>query len=57
MADALEPDLEEEKDELREELIFVNKILKKFECNFADLIRPLLSDTAAPTPASNSRLR
>ena len=59
MAEAAEPclDLEIERDNLREESLFVLSALKKkLEFDFTDSIRPLLTDTTPATPATIARL-
>ena len=50
-------DLEEERDDLRQELQFVLTALKKLDYDFTDFNRRLLTDTSPATAATNSRIR
>ena len=50
-------DLEEERDDLRQELQFVLTALKKLDYDFTDFNRRLLTDTSPATAATNSSIR
>ena len=53
----MEPDLDEERDNLRDELTILSGDLKKLGYDFTDTVRPLLIDTAPATAENNQRLK